>query len=62
MFDGVAPYVVFPDTALIGFATVRATSETEMLSISGVGVTKFARYGEQIYGHHCCFLGKSCIY
>lgn len=44
---GVAPYVVFPDTTLIAFATVRPTTERDMLSISGVGATKFARYGEQ---------------
>ncbi len=44
---GVAPYVVFPDTTLVSFATVRPTTEQEMLSISGVGATKFARYGER---------------
>lgn len=44
---GVAPYVVFPDTTLIAFATIRPTTEEEMLSISGVGATKLARYGEQ---------------
>lgn len=44
---GVAPYVVFPDTTLIAFATVRPTTERDMLSISGVGATKFTRYGEQ---------------
>jgi ATP-dependent DNA helicase RecQ len=44
---GVAPYVVFPDTTLISFATVRPRTEKEMLAISGVGATKFARYGEQ---------------
>ncbi|MGN7804935.1 DNA helicase RecQ [Ensifer sp. 22521] len=44
---GVAPYVVFPDTTLIAFATIRPTTEQQMLSISGVGATKFARYGEQ---------------
>ena len=45
--QGVAPYVVFPDTTLIAFATIRPTTERDMLSISGVGATKFARYGEQ---------------
>lgn len=44
---GVAPYVVFPDTTLIAFATDRPTNETEMLAISGVGARKFAQYGEQ---------------
>lgn len=45
--QGVAPYVVFPDTTLIAFATERPASEEEMLAISGVGATKLARYGEQ---------------
>ncbi|UXS03528.1 DNA helicase RecQ [Agrobacterium tumefaciens] len=44
---GVAPYVVFPDTTLIAFATTRPRSEREMLAISGVGATKYERYGEQ---------------
>lgn len=44
---GVAPYVVFPDTTLIAFAKIRPTTERDMLSISGVGATKFTRYGEQ---------------
>ncbi len=42
---GVAPYVIFPDTTLIAFATERPTTEKEMLSISGVGATKLERYG-----------------
>ncbi|WP_029618003.1 DNA helicase RecQ [Pseudorhizobium marinum] len=44
---GVAPYVVFPDTTLIAFATIRPRTEKEMLAISGVGATKYARYGEK---------------
>ncbi|WP_426122459.1 DNA helicase RecQ [Pararhizobium sp. PWRC1-1] len=44
---GVAPYVVFPDTTLIAFATIRPRTEKEMLAISGVGATKFSRYGLQ---------------
>jgi ATP-dependent DNA helicase RecQ len=44
---GVAPYVVFPDTTLIAFATRRPRTEAEMLEISGVGQTKLERYGQR---------------
>ncbi|WP_337270711.1 DNA helicase RecQ [Oryzifoliimicrobium ureilyticus] len=44
---GVAPYVVFPDTTLIAFATMRPRRLNDMLEISGVGQTKLARYGER---------------
>lgn len=42
---GVAPYVIFPDTTLIAFATSRPSTLEEMLEISGVGPTKLERYG-----------------
>jgi len=42
---GVAPYVIFPDTTLIAFATSRPSTLDEMLEISGVGPTKLDRYG-----------------
>lgn len=42
---GVAPYVVFPDTTLIAFATRRPSTPDEMLEISGVGRMKLERYG-----------------
>lgn len=42
---GVAPYVIFPDTTLIAFATSRPSTLDEMLEISGVGPTKLERYG-----------------
>ncbi|MFA1677990.1 DNA helicase RecQ [Rhizobium mongolense] len=44
---GIAPYVVFPDTTLVAFATRRPQVLEEMLEISGVGQTKLARYGER---------------
>ncbi len=43
----VPPYVVFPDTTLIAFATVRPGSREALLSISGVGQSKLERYGDQ---------------
>ena len=42
----VPPYVVFPDTTLIAFATERPTSRSALLGISGVGQSKLERYGE----------------
>ncbi|MBB2685249.1 UNVERIFIED_ORG: ATP-dependent DNA helicase RecQ [Rhizobium etli] len=44
---GVAPYVVFPDTTLIAFATERPITDQDMLSISGVGATKLERFGRR---------------
>jgi ATP-dependent DNA helicase RecQ len=42
----VPPYVVFPDTTLVAFATERPTSQDALLSISGVGQSKLERYGD----------------
>ncbi len=43
---GVPPYVVFPDTTLVAFATERPSDEDEMLDISGVGPSKLERFGD----------------
>ncbi|WP_425375508.1 DNA helicase RecQ [Rhizobium azibense] len=43
---GVPPYVVFPDTTLIAFATERPKNRKELLNISGVGQSKLERYGD----------------
>ncbi|MBP2559299.1 ATP-dependent DNA helicase RecQ [Neorhizobium galegae] len=42
----VPPYVVFPDTTLIAFATERPTNRDALLTISGVGQSKLERYGD----------------
>ncbi len=42
----VPPYVVFPDTTLIAFATERPASREALLGISGVGQSKLERYGD----------------
>jgi len=42
----VPPYVVFPDTTLVAFATERPTSSDALLGISGVGQSKLERYGD----------------
>ncbi len=43
----VPPYVVFPDTTLVAFATGRPTSRDALLGMSGVGQSKLERYGDQ---------------
>lgn len=42
----VPPYVVFPDTTLVAFATERPTTSNALLGISGVGQSKLERYGD----------------
>jgi len=42
----VPPYVVFPDTTLVAFATERPASREALLGISGVGQAKLERYGD----------------
>jgi ATP-dependent DNA helicase RecQ len=42
----VPPYVVFPDTTLVAFATERPMSHDALLTISGVGQSKLERYGD----------------
>ena len=42
----VPPYVVFPDTTLVAFATERPMTYEALLGISGVGQSKLERYGE----------------
>lgn len=44
--QGVAPYVIFPDTTLIAFATSRPKSHSAMLGVPGVGQIKLERYGD----------------
>jgi ATP-dependent DNA helicase RecQ len=52
----VPPYVVFPDTTLVAFATERPTSRDALLGISGVGQSKLECYGDAfltvIRAHH----------
>jgi ATP-dependent DNA helicase RecQ len=41
----VPPYVIFPDTTLVAFATTRPLDRDALLDISGVGQSKLERYG-----------------
>ena len=44
--QGVPPYVIFHDRTLLEMAVLRPVSALDMLQVSGVGQTKFERYGE----------------
>lgn len=44
--QGVPPYVVFGDRALIGMATLRPRSGEQFLQVSGVGQAKLEKYGQ----------------
>jgi ATP-dependent DNA helicase RecQ len=46
--QGVPAYVIFHDATLREIASRRPTSLTELGTVSGVGETKLARYGEQV--------------
>ena len=46
MEQGIAPYMVFHDASLMEMMEKMPTSESEMLSISGVGESKLERFGE----------------
>ena len=44
--NGVPPYVIFGDAALVEMSRVRPQNEIELLGINGVGQVKLERYGE----------------
>jgi ATP-dependent DNA helicase RecQ len=44
--EGVPPYVVFGDSTLVEMAAETPASPTQLLSISGVGQHKLAKYGD----------------
>ena len=43
----VPPYIIFSDKTLIQMAVERPSNKEEMLAVSGVGESKFEKYGEQ---------------
>jgi ATP-dependent DNA helicase RecQ len=55
---GVPPYVVFPDTTLIAFATERPKNHKALLGISGVGQAKLERYGDAFLTVISDFIGR----
>ena len=46
--QGVPAYVIFHDAALRDIATKLPSSLAELSTVSGVGETKLARYGQQV--------------
>jgi ATP-dependent DNA helicase RecQ len=47
---GVPPYVIFHDATLSAIAAAQPTSHAELGGISGIGVKKLERYGDEILG------------
>jgi ATP-dependent DNA helicase RecQ len=45
--NGVPPYVIFGDAALVEMSRVRPRNEIELLGINGVGQVKLERYGSE---------------
>ena len=43
----VPPYIIFHDSTLIAFAQEKPTNKEDMLEISGVGKSKYGKYGEK---------------
>jgi DNA helicase-2/ATP-dependent DNA helicase PcrA len=44
----VPAYVVFTDLTLIALAEALPTTDSELLAVSGVGLTKLERYGADV--------------
>ena len=47
---GKPAYIVFSDATLMDMVAKTPTNKEEMLDVSGVGPTKYARYGEAFLG------------
>ena len=45
--EKVPPYIVFSDKTLVHMCMIKPQNKEEMLSVSGVGEHKYAKYGEQ---------------
>lgn len=45
--EKVPPYIVFSDKTLVQMCILKPQSKADMLNVSGVGETKYAKYGEQ---------------
>ena len=45
--EKVPPYIVFSDKTLVHMCLIRPKNKEEMLTVSGVGEFKYAKYGER---------------
>ena len=45
--EKVPPYIVFSDKTLVNMCMIKPQNKEEMLSVSGVGEHKYAKYGQQ---------------
>lgn len=57
--DGVPPYVIFSDASLVEMAEQKPVNDSQMLSISGVGRTKLAKYGDEFLTAICAYVIES---
>lgn len=47
------PYIIFSDKTLIQMAMEKLSNKEEMLAVSGVGESKFEKYGEPVSCMSC---------
>lgn len=53
--ESMPPYIIFSDKTLIDMCVKAPQNKTEMLNVSGVGITKFEKYGERFLGEISVF-------
>ena len=56
--EGVPAYIVFSDATIADMAQKKPISQAEMLNVTGVGQTKFDRYGQAFISAITGFAGK----
>ncbi|MCM2678276.1 DNA helicase RecQ [Echinimonas agarilytica] len=54
--DEVPPYVVFSDATLVEMSEQKPTNDSQLLSITGVGRTKLAKYGDEFLTAICAYV------
>lgn len=53
--ESMPPYIIFSDKTLIDMCVKAPQNKSEMLNVSGVGITKFEKYGERFLGEISVF-------
>ncbi len=54
--EGMPPYIIFSDKTLVDMCIKLPQNREEMLDVSGVGLTKYDKYGERFIGAIASFL------
>ena len=57
--EGMPPYIIFSDKTLIDMSVKTPRSRSAMLSVSGVGVAKYEKYGERFIEAIALFLDEN---